>query len=225
MKKIIDLTHILSSDSPTWDGSCGFVLTTKTNYDECTPPDLFKIQSMECKAGIGTHIDAPAHCFEGEKTVEKIELHNLVTQAVVIEVNKEKSPNYVVDINDILLFEKKYGTITPHTFVLFNTGWAQHWGNKTMYQNGYVFPSIDNQVAQLLVEREITGLGIDTLSADTGKSGFPVHQTILGAGKYLVENVTNLNDLPPTGFTIGIFPMKIADATEAPVRILAFIES
>jgi kynurenine formamidase len=84
------------------------------------------------------------------------------------------------------------------------------------------FPSVHENVAKLLLERGVTGIGIDTLSADTGADGFPVHRAILGAGKYLVENVANAKELPPTGAKIAVLPMKIKDGTEAPIRLIAF---
>jgi kynurenine formamidase len=37
---------------------------------------------------MGTHIDAPAHCFAGAKTVECLGLESLVTDCVVIDVSE-----------------------------------------------------------------------------------------------------------------------------------------
>ena len=70
-------------------------------------------------------------------------------------------------------------------------------------------------MAALLGERGIAGLGIDTLSADTGGRSFPVHRAILGSGRYLVENIANAELLPPTGATAFVLPMKIHEGTEA----------
>jgi kynurenine formamidase len=66
-------------------------------------------------------------------------------------------------------------------------------------------------------------LGIDTFSSDTGENGFPVHRAILGADKYLVENVANAELLPATGAKVLVLPPKIKDATEAPLRLIALI--
>jgi kynurenine formamidase len=63
-----------------------------------------------------------------------------------------------------------------------------------------------------------------TPSADArGGEDFPVHRAILGAGKYLVENVANAKELPPTGARIFVMPMKIKDGTEAPIRLVALV--
>ena len=75
----------------------------------------------------------------------------------------------------------------------------------------------------MLLERGITGIGTDTLSVDTGLQEFPVHRAVLGAGKYLVENIANAKQLPATGAKILILPMKIKDGTEAPIRLIALV--
>jgi len=75
----------------------------------------------------------------------------------------------------------------------------------------------------MLLERSIAGIGIDTLSCDRGDQGFPVHRVILGAGKYLVENIANAKELPPTGGRILVLPLKLKHGTEAPVRLVAFV--
>lgn len=48
-----------------------------------------------------------------------------------------------------------------------------------------------------------------------------MHRAILGADKYLVENVANAKLLPPTGAKVLVLPIKIKDATEAPIRLIA----
>ncbi len=221
--KVIDLTHMLSSDIPTWDGGCGFELSIDTDYKDCTPPDLFRTQKIKCNAGIGTHMDAPAHVKEGGRTIDKLNLEELVTDCVVIDVSKEADENYLIMPEVIEKFEKEHGEIKPSSFVIFYTGWDKHWGNREKYINDHKFPSVDKATALFLLERNIAGLGIDTLSADTGSNGFPVHQAILGADKYLVENIANAKDLPSMGAKIFIMPIKIKDGTEAPIRLVALI--
>lgn len=71
--------------------------------------------------------------------------------------------------------------------------------------------------------RAQTIIGIDTLSPDAGGKDFPVHRVILGAGKYIVENIANAAAVPPTGAKILIMPVKIKDGTEAPVRLVAVV--
>ena len=221
--KVIDLTHRLLPEVPSWDGSCGFELFIGTDYKDCTPPNLFRTNKIKCSAGIGTHMDSPAHVAPGGRTIDKLTLEELVTDCVVIDVSSEADANYIITPTVLEKFEKEYGEIKLNSFVIFYTGWDKHWGNREKYNNNHKFPSVDLSTAELLLKRGIAGLGIDTLSADTGANGFPVHHAILGADKYLVENVANAKELPPTGAKSLILPIKIKDGTEAPVRLIALL--
>lgn len=223
--KIIDLTHTIDSNIPTWDGNCGFNMKVICDYKDCKAPDLFRIQSAEfVKLGTGTHMDAPAHCIEGGNTIDAIPISDLVTDCVVINVSDVVDENYIIMPEVIENFEKENGKIKENSFVIFHTGWDKFWGDKTKYQNEYNFPSVHASTAKLLIERNIAGLGTDTLSADTGKNGFPVHRAILGAGKYLVENIKNADKLPATGSKVFVMPIKVSGGTEAPIRLIAVYE-
>ncbi|MBP6866536.1 MAG: cyclase family protein [Candidatus Pacebacteria bacterium] len=221
--KIIDLTHTLSPEIPTWDGGCGFEMELTLDYKDCTPPDLFRKHSLKMESGIGTHMDAPAHVIPNGRTIDKIALEELVTNCVMIDVSAESDENYIIMPEAVEKFEKEHREIKGGSFVIFYTGWDKYWNDPEKYINNHKFPSVDVSTAELLLKRNIAGLGIDTLSADTGADGFPVHRAILGSDKYLVENIANAKELPPTGAKILVLPMKIIDGTEAPVRLVALV--
>ncbi|MES2409496.1 MAG: cyclase family protein [Patescibacteria group bacterium] len=221
--KIIDLTHTLASDIPSWDEGCCFNTSISLDYKDCKSPNLFRVQKIEAKAGCGTHIDAPAHCFEGGKTIDQLTLDNLVIDCVVIRPKQEVGENYLILPEEINKFENEYGKIEPGTFVIFDTGWGQYWNDPQKYRNDLKFPSIHPDTAQLLIERNVSGIGIDTLSPDAIGEDFPVHRRILGAGKFIVENIANAEELPEKGAKIIIAPIKIRGGTEAPVRLMALI--
>ncbi len=220
---IIDLTHPLTPEIPSWDGGCGFRLSTITDFQDCSGPDRFRVQEFSSRAGLGTHIDAPAHCFPGATTVDELPLENLVTNCVVIRPGDIADHTYMVMPDAIQAFELEHGTIPPNSFVIVHTGWSKYWSEPEKYRNKLRFPSVHESTAQLLLERKIAGLGTDTLSADSRGQSFPVHRAILGAGKYLVENIANAEVLPAVGAKSFILPIKIKDGTEAPVRLVALI--
>jgi len=221
--KIIDLTHSLSSEIPSWDGGCVFDLSIDSDYKDCKPPYLFRTQKVKCGAGVGTHMDSPAHCFPNARTIDRLIVKELVTDCVVIDVSSEADENYIITPHVIENFEKKHGAIKSNSFVIFYTGWDAYWENREKYNNGHKFPSVSKATAEILLQRDIAGLGIDTLSADTGLNGFPVHHAILGADKYLVENIAHAKELPPIGAKSLVLPLKIKDGTEAPVRLVALL--
>lgn len=222
--KIVDLTHTLNQAIPSWSGGCGFKSQIKLDYDDCSEEVKFRVQQFKMHAGIGTHIDAPAHCVPGGLTVEQLSLSNLLAPAVVIDVSSLAHEHYSVTVEDIENFEKSYGVIQPNTCVLIKTGWEKFWHDPLKYRNHHLFPAVSKEVAQLLLERNIVGLGIDTLSPDRPGEGYPVHDLLLGSDKFIIENVANLDALPPKGAYILALPLKVEGATEAPIRLVGLID-
>jgi len=73
-------------------------------------------------------------------------------------------------------------------------------------------------------ERRVDGIGIDTPSIDYGPSDdFIVHQIVNGANLYGLENIANLDRLPPKGAILIALPIKIKGGTGGPVRIIAVL--
>jgi kynurenine formamidase len=114
--------------------------------------------------------------------------------------------------------------------VFLFTGWSRFWTNYTRYKNqdpmGRLhFPGYSEAAAKLLVrDRKVRGLGIDTLSIDRGLSrDFAAHHVVNGAGRYALENVANLDRLPPQGFHVVVAPLKIETGSGGPARILAIL--
>jgi kynurenine formamidase len=176
-------------------------------------------------AGIGTHMDAPSHCIPGGIGIDQIPLEQLLVPCVVIDVSAQAFDQYQVSVDEILAFEQRHGKIPEHALVIFYTGWEKFWHDPEKYRNDYHFPCLSKEVAQWLLDRNVAGMGIDTLSPDRPETGFWVHQLLLGAGKYIIENVANAKSVPATGAYSLALPIKAKDATEAPMRLVAIIFS
>ncbi len=221
--RAIDLTYAVSNEIPKWDDDARFELTINTDYSDCTPPDLFRTQTITCNVGMGTHMDAPAHVIPGGRTIDQFSLEELIAQAVMIDVSSEANESFIVMPSAVEQFEQKHGPILPGVLVFFYTGWGKYWESPLQYRNNHKFPSLHESTAKLLVQKGIVGIGIDTLSCDIGQNGFPVHRVVLGADKYLIENVANLDQLSPTGSQVFVMPMKIKEGTEASVRLIVVV--
>jgi kynurenine formamidase len=73
-------------------------------------------------------------------------------------------------------------------------------------------------------ERNVVGLAVDTLSLDPGNSkDYKTHYTWLPAGRWGIENIANLDKVPPVGATLVAGLPKVKGATGAPARILALV--
>jgi len=220
--KIIDLTHTLDENIPHWDEGCGFKQDNIIDYADCNTEIQFRVQQIKMQAGIGTHIDAPAHCSPHGIYINEIPLQDLIAPCVVIDVSMFAHSKYTVSLNDVKSFEQINTPINSNSLVFFRTGWEKYWDTPEQYRNHYLFPSISKDVAEYLLERGIKGIGIDTLSPDRPEDGFPVHKILLGNGKYIIENVANLKNMPIIGGFICALPLKTKGGTEAPVRLVGF---
>ncbi len=157
-------------------------------------------------------MDAPAHVIPGGRTIDQLTLEELVADCFVIDVSNDAHESSVVMPDAIEKFEQKHGKITAGSLVVVRTGWSARWNTPQDYHNNHAFPSVDIAAANILLERGIAGLAIDTFSCDTGHAGFPVHRAVLGADKYLVENVAHADKLPPVGGKVLVLPMCIQGA-------------
>ena len=220
---IIDLTHLLDEKIPSWTGGCGFHQEVKLDYNKESPIPSFRVQQIKMHAGIGTHLDAPAHCNLGNLTIDQLSLEHLAAPCVVIDVSSSVDASYRLSIAEIEAFETTHGLIESGSFVIIRTGWEKFWKDSESYRNNLLFPSISGEAAEFLLNRKIVGLGIDTLSPDKPCDGYPVHEAILGAEKYIIENIANSGALPPKGSWILALPLKTKDGTEAPLRLVALI--
>ena len=226
-RRMVDLTHVLHRDMPFWPGTAPFVIERLADYDKG-----YRMHRFSLWENIGTHIDAPAHFIEGGASVNELGLNDLVAPVAVINVQDRVAldPDYQLSVRDVLTWEERNGQVLPGSLVVMNTGWYKKFSDPKAYVNqdeqGVLhFPGFSVAAAELLVERDVAGIGIDTLSLDPGNDlSFPVHRIILGAGKFQVENLNNLDALPAAGAVavIGVLPVK--DASQAQARIFAFME-
>ena len=220
---IVDLTHILSPDIPTWNGSCGYCLEIKMDYDQ-----MFRVQKMKIHAGLGTHMDAPSHQIEDGASIAEIPIEELLVPACVIDVSEKAHGDYELSVEEVEAYEKKYGIIPKGSLVMIQTGWSQFWTEPKKYrnvdENGQMhFPAVSGSAGELFFERGIAGLAIDTLSPDCLNPSFPVHEILLGAGKYIIENMANGSLMPPKGGYVIALPLRAEEATESPMRLLGLI--
>ncbi len=183
----------------------------------------------------GTHLDAPIHFAEGKRTTDQVPLEQLIGSAVVIDITAKGAANrdYRLTVDDVAGFEQRYGRIAAGTIVLLRTGWSRHWPDVKAYlgddtpgdASKLSFPSYGPDAARLLVEDRRAGvLGVDTASIDFGRStDFSVHRIAAAENVVGLENLMNLDQLPPTGATVIALPMKIEGGSGGPLRAVAMI--
>ena len=225
-QKLVDLTHRLHEAMAYWPSGVAFKMTRLIDYDAG-----YRAHKLETGDGTGTHVDAPSHFVEGKRSLHEIPVEELMAPVVVIDVRPktEHDADYVIGGNDIVDWEAIHGPVPVGSVVLFHTGWHEKFDDPAAYLNqdaeGVLhFPGLSKEAAQELVDRDVLGVGIDTLSIDPGTSKtFEAHHVVLGANKYQIENLDNLDALPEVGATIIIAVLPVLDGTQAQARVMALV--
>lgn len=228
--RLIDLGHALNPQNPYWPGP-GY---GPFKYETFATLEKNGVLSgrFSLAEHTGTHLDAPNHFAKGQISADKLPLDQLVVPAVVIDLRAKTAanPDYQLTPDDIAMWEQSHGRIPQNSVVLMYTGWDTRWTDFEKYKNAEKngtlhFPGYSVEAAKLLVEdRNVAGLGIDTLSVDYGMSkDFGVHHISHGKGKYHLENVANLGSMPPSGAWLIVAPIKIENGTGGPARIFALV--
>jgi kynurenine formamidase len=225
---IVDLTHTLTPEFP-------FIPVKKLTYPfELIPMATLKENGVEANSWkihehLGTHIDAPNHFIANQKSVDQIDLNDLIVPVVVIDIEAKASHDRDAELtlDDINDFENKYGEIPNHACVMMYSGWE-----KRLTDSSFVgldsnqvkhYPGFSNDAIRfLLTHRTISGIGVDVLSFDRGiDEHYSGHKILFAAGKWGAECVANLSKIPKTGATVIIGAPKVGKATGGFSRIIA----
>ena len=233
--RLVDLTHALNAQTIYWPTSPSTFKLDRLSFGRTEGGWFYSANTFSAPEHGGTHLDAPIHFGEGKHTSDQIPLAQLIGRAVVIDISAKAAADadYRLTREDVLAFERRYGRIRPGTIVLLRTNWSKRWPDRKRYLGDDTpnevsrlhFPSFSEGAARLLVEvRKAKALGVDVASIDYGQSkDFIVHRIAAERNVPGLENLTNLDQLPPTGASVIALPIKIEGGSGGPVRVIALI--
>ena len=233
--RLVDLTHAFDSNTVYWPTAPSPFVLDRLAFGLTPGGYFYSANAFSAPEHGGTHLDAPIHFAESRQTVDRIPLERLVAPAVVIDVSRQAAADadYRLTTADVTAFESRHGRIPAGSIVLLRTGWSARWPDRKAYlgddtagdASALRFPSFGEDAARLLVEeRAVAALGADVASIDYGRSSdFSVHRIAAARNVYGLENLTNLDALPPTGAVVVALPMKIAGGSGGPVRAIALV--
>jgi kynurenine formamidase len=209
--RVVDLTHPLSDDMAVYPGLPQPSFRPIARVED----DGYAMSEYHLLNHIGTHVDAPAHQIAGGDTLDEIGLERLVTEAVTLDVSRrEPGPLPVAELEPHL--EK----IRAGDIVFLYSDNARNYGSEA-YWTGWSYP--DAKAARALIDRGISAIGFDGPSCDpVDTTTFDLHRLWLGAGRMVIENVANLDQLPERAQVV-VAPMKVERANGGPARIFALL--
>ncbi|MDH3403614.1 MAG: cyclase family protein [Acidobacteriota bacterium] len=232
---LVDLTYAFGDDTVYWPTApSGFELA-ELAHGRTEAGYFYAANAFSAPEHGGTHLDAPIHFSAGRWTADEIPVERLIAPAVVIDVSAQADgdPDYQLTKVDVTSWERVHGVVPEAAIVLLRTGWGRYWPDRKAYlgddtpndASNLHFPSYGRDAAHLLVdERKVAALGVDTASIDHGPSTqFWVHRIAHQSNVAGLENLANLDRLPPTGAWVIALPMKIAGGSGGPLRIVALL--
>lgn len=215
----IDLSHVIVPGMPQWRGDEQPLAIHRHGEHG---PDSHMSSSLEFGCHVGTHIDAPLHFLAGGESVDAMPLERFGGAALVIDargrVREQLEKDGVPGALGVDLVRAR--DLAGIEFVLFRTGWDEHWGAERYYRE---WPFLSTRMAELLSSSGLKGVGLDTPSLDEF-GGQVVHDLCAAAGMINIENLTNLGALPRTGSWFQAFPLKLQGTEASPVRAIAWVE-
>lgn len=239
-KPFVDLTHTFAPGIPHWPGFPDEQRELLFWYDENPPgPGTlgtgFYAQYYSHVGQWGTHADPPAHFIRGLRTLDQIDVKEMVMPLVVIDVHQKvlKNPDYTITMEDVRLWEKKYGKIPVGAFVAMRTDWSKRWPDMAAMQNKDAdgiahYPGWSMDVLKYLYEvRKITASGHEPTDTDPGVAtsagDYSLEAYILGTNHYQIELLTNLDKVPQYGALVIVAFPKPEAGSGFPARVFAIL--
>ena len=215
--QVFDLTHTLCNTMPVYPG------TEPPRFSAaCTlEKHGFRETKMEMLSHVGTHIDAPAHLYDGKTALDAFPAAQFIGRALVVDCR------HVGEGGRITMAElAPYGELVHQVdFLLFCTGWDEKWATPAYFG---AYPVVDDEVFQLIMRSNYKGIGFDHISLDPiTDAALTYHHALLGEKEIInIENLTNLQQLlgdAPVMF--ACLPIKLENADGCPARAVAWKEA
>lgn len=218
----IDLTHPMKVGMPVWPTHPPFCQEVIESIER---GDVACNHALCLSEHSGTHFDAPLHFVLDGKSIDEMSLSRFFGRMATIDA-RHCAPRDTVDINQIIEFEEKHGSIKAGDAVFFHFGWDRYWNDPAPHERFLRdWPGLSQEASEYLRDRRVGVVGCDCLSIDPyGSANFPAHNILLGAGILVGENFANLGHLPPYCFLIAL-PLAIAGGSGSPIRAVALVKA
>ena len=226
--RVVDLSWGITPGIPRWPGDP----PVETEVVAGIERDGYFLRRFSMGEHSGTHLTAPASFFAGGPDTAAYPAERLVVPATVIDVTArcENHPDYSLTLGDLAEWEREHGTVEAGSLVILRTGWSRRWQDPAGYlgsgPDGRLhFPGFGVDAARMLMEqRQAAGFATDTAGVEPGADWeFLVSRLALAESRIVLENLTNLEQLPSMGATLVIGLLRLAGCSGAPASVTAFV--
>jgi arylformamidase len=222
MGRIVDLSVTIGPDTLS-PPSVNQRLTLTPHF---RGPGYWRASTLAMTLHTGSHVDFTAHVVEGGEEADGVSLDRLCGPARVLDLH-DIGPSEPISLERI---QRAGAELQPGEIALVRTDWAEKmWGTFPDYylNSPYCAP----EAAQWLIDRGAKAVGFDCFSEycarlpDFTSEEFVIHKIILEGGAILMQQMTNLSQLP-LGRTVQFFApcLKMRGAEGSPARYFAIFE-
>jgi kynurenine formamidase len=189
-------------------------LTREASREHYAPGTEFAIDRLTLIGNTGTYLDTPYHRYPGGADLSGIPLARTAElPAVVVRVTGAPQPG--IDVGALAAADVR------GTAVLLHTGDDARFGTPGYAENPHF---LTRAGAAWLAGHGAALVGIDAVNIDNPTDGErPAHSLLLAAGIPVVEHLTGLGQLPPTGALFTAAPLAVEGLGTIPVRAFARI--
>jgi kynurenine formamidase len=217
----VELSHVISAGMTTYPGLPGPEFTTHLSRSDSrsvyADGTEFEIDRMSLVGNTGTYLDSPFHRYGDGTDLAGLPLERLADLPAVV-VRTIGSGVRGVDVGALAALG------VAGRAVLLHTGGDRYWAQPEYAIDA---PYLTRAGAQWLVDHGAALVGIDAVNIDDispeARGERPAHSLLLAAGIPIVEHLTGLEDLPPTGARFTAAPPRVAAFGVFPVRAYAAV--
>ena len=214
--RLVELSHVIRAGMVTIPGlpapEVTPHLTRERSRDLYAPGTEFEIDRLTMVGNTGTYMDSPYHRFAGGADLSGIPLARTADlPAVVVRVTGARQRG--IDVGALAALD------VAGKALLLHTGDDARFGTPAYAEDPHF---LSRAGAAWLADHGPALVGIDAINIDDTADGErPAHTLLLGAGIPVIEHLTGLGQLPPTGARFTAVPLRIEGAGTIPVRAYA----
>lgn len=212
---IVDLSVPVNADTQVYPGDP----VLKFSVHSTIARDGFNLLNVSMGSQTGTHVDAPFHFSETGLKIDEVPLNRFVGTGVIVDARSVGARGRITWAH----IAPVAAQITPGCIIILHTGWSEHYGTETYFEN----PFLDADACRRLIELGVKTFAIDAINIDETPDeehpgeGFPVHHLIADVGGVICENMTNVAAIDFEAPFISLLPIAFEAADGAPIRAVA----
>jgi kynurenine formamidase len=234
--RVVYLSHVNDPRrTPLFPGDPPFELQTRFTV----PRDGFLLKFVKEGEHTGTHWASPCHFHAGARCADDLPASSLILPAVVVDVRDQVRQNvhYRLKVADLEAWQAQFGPMPAEAAVIARTGCDRFWGVRERGRNyfncgsgrpGVHQPGFSRAAVTWLIERGILGergaLGTDTFGPDPSTDlQFRESSLVLRRSRIDLENLTNLDALPPVGAWVAVGGPRNRNGSGSPGTVFGLI--